>query len=200
MSGAMVIRPDEGNMIELPGVGPCPRPVDIDQGVTGFKRLKSLRVYRFAPGRVIEGESEIDEVWITPITGTVRIDIAGAHPIGADLATGAQLYMTPYHAYRLAPSSPALVAYARAEAEGRIGCHLAEGELVKGEHLSLRRVSLAPGEALDLPVSETLALVAEGKVRAGEEILGALDVLALADATLLPLVAEDPAVVWIYSA
>ena len=98
---ASVIRPDEGNLIDLPGVGPCPRPVDVDQSMTGFARLKSVRAYRFAPGATIEGESEADEVLIVVLEGAVTMEIAGAHPLTAPLSAGCILYMPPDHTYRL---------------------------------------------------------------------------------------------------
>ena len=66
-----IIDADDTRMIDLPGVGPCPRPVDIDQGVTGFHRLKSLRIYRFEPGPAIHGDSETDEVFILPLPASV---------------------------------------------------------------------------------------------------------------------------------
>ena len=72
-----LIEPDENRMIDLPGVGPCPRPVDIDQRLTGFRTLKSLRIYRFQTGPAIHGESEIDEVFILPLVGTLEIEITG---------------------------------------------------------------------------------------------------------------------------
>jgi hypothetical protein len=58
-----VIEPDFDRMIELPGVGPTPRPVDIDQSVTGFRDLVSLRIYEFADGTTIDGEAERTRCW-----------------------------------------------------------------------------------------------------------------------------------------
>ena len=68
---------DFSRRIDLEGVGPAPRPVDIDQKQTGFKTLKSLRIYRFQPGPPILGESEVDEVFILPLTGEIQMAIFG---------------------------------------------------------------------------------------------------------------------------
>ncbi|MEZ5776913.1 MAG: hypothetical protein R3E44_00985 [Paracoccaceae bacterium] len=118
-----IIEADDTRMIDLPGVGPCPRPVDIDERVTGFTTLKSLRIYRFQPDVTIEGESEGDEVYVAPIGGSVDMEIVGQHPLLADLSAASgnsALYMPPEHAYRLTPRTGTLVAYARAAAVGRV--------------------------------------------------------------------------------
>jgi 5-deoxy-D-glucuronate isomerase len=73
-----VIPPDFDRTVDLPGVGPTPRPVDVDRGVTGFRDLVSLRVYDFADGTVIEGEAEEDEVLVTLLSGAVEIAVTGA--------------------------------------------------------------------------------------------------------------------------
>ena len=89
-----LIFPDPARMIDLPGVGPCPRPVDIDQRLTGFQRLKSLRIYRFEPGPAIHGESEVDEVFITALEGRFAMAIDGPHALEAELGPVSYTHLT----------------------------------------------------------------------------------------------------------
>lgn len=178
-----IIDADPTRMIDLPGAGPCPRPVDIDQRLTGFTWLKSLRIYRFAPGIAIDGESEDDEVYVVPLDGPVRMEISGAYPLRADLGPRAAraLYMTPQHGYRLVPGASALVAYARAAAEGRVATHTLAGTAGDGaEHLRLRLAEL-DGDALDTDAGqERLIHVIHGALSADGEPVVAGQTLALA--------------------
>ena len=111
-----IIPPDFDRMIDLPGVGPCPRPVDIDQSVTGFRDVVSLRIYDFAAGTVIDGEAEGDEVLIVLLAGAATVAIAG--PAEAEFRLDADgdwaAHLPPLHHYRLEPIADATVAYARA--------------------------------------------------------------------------------------
>lgn len=179
-----VINADPKRMIDLPGVGPCPRPVDIHQGITGFKTLKSLRIYRFQPGAVIDGESEGDEVWIVPLEGQVALAISGPHPLQATLAANASgaLYMTPNHAYRLTPDSAATVAYARSAAEGHVATHLAgDVEGARSEHLAQAVAHLAEGETLDTDrANERLVHVVAGQLTVAGQTVAASQTVALA--------------------
>lgn len=113
----LVIKPDFTRLIELPGVGPCPRPVDIDRSVTGFNDLISLRVYTFAQDLVIGGEAEEDELFIVLLRGAIDIYVTGGSTssfvLQADGETGAA-YLPPHDCYRLHTRSDAAVAYARA--------------------------------------------------------------------------------------
>ena len=111
-----IVEPDFARMIDLPGVGLCPRPVDIDQSVTGFSDLVSLRVYTFAPDMIINGEAEEDELFIVLLRGTVDVDVAGAATKSFSLQTEggpAAIYLPPHDRYRLHARSEADVAYAR---------------------------------------------------------------------------------------
>ncbi|WP_085880538.1 5-deoxy-glucuronate isomerase [Roseisalinus antarcticus] len=160
-----MIRPDESNLIDLPGVGPCPRPVDIDQSVTGMSRLKSLRAYRFAPETTIAGESEVDEVLIVVLEGRISMEVSGASSLSAEFGPGQILYMPPDHAYRLTPLARCIVAYGRAEASSSRDARAITGTAAAGEVLHLRRLSLRAGEAVTLD-AEALALVASGTAEA----------------------------------
>lgn len=113
------IAADFDRKIDLPGIGPCPRPVDIDRAATGFSDLVSLRIYAFAGGDVVNGESEDDEVLIVLLRGAARIGIEGVHKGVFDLSVGGvrAVYMPPGHLYRLAPQGNADIAYARARTE-----------------------------------------------------------------------------------
>lgn len=116
MTPMQVIAPDFDRTVDLPGVGPTPRPVDIDGSVTGFSDLASLRVYEFAEGVAIDGEAEEDEVLVVLLAGAVAIAVTGRHE--AEFALDADgdwaIYLPPRHHYRLTPLTPATVAYARA--------------------------------------------------------------------------------------
>lgn len=108
---------DFSRRIDLDGVGPAPRPVDIDQGKTGFSRLVSLRIYSFVPGPPIIGEAEGDEVAIVALNGCCEIAVTGARSetFVLDATEGARaIYLPPNHHYRLSPLSAVDVAYARA--------------------------------------------------------------------------------------
>ncbi len=182
-----LIFPDPARMIDLPGVGPCPRPVDIDQRLTGFQRLKSLRIYRFEPGPAIHGESEVDEVFITALEGRFAMAIDGPHALEAELGPGGALYMTPDHAYRLTPLTPCVVAYARAEAEGRIPSAVIEGREAEGEDLRWQLIDLAPGAGMELGGAgvEALVHVARGAITCGGVAVAAGQTLVLAEAAQL---------------
>ena len=193
-----LIHPDEGNMIDLPGVGPCPRPVDIDQSVTGFSRLKSLRAYRFKAGQTIEGESELDEVLISPLSGAITLEISGRSTLTAELEAASVLYMPPDHAYRLTACENAIVAYGRADATGELPASLPTTH--KGEALSLDQVSLAAGDAHALGGGECLGLVVSGRVACAEREMGPLDVIALSDGDSAEVTANGAAQLWVYSA
>ena len=166
----VIINPDATRMIDLQGVGPCPRPVDIDQKQTGFKTLKSLRIYRFQPGPPIHGESEVDEVFILPLTGEIQMAIFGRDAFQGQISAAGQnraLYMAPHHAYRLSPKGDATVAYARAEAVGKVPVQAVSGDESAGlaEHLSFRRVTLRVGEAMAVSGAEVLVHVIAGAMR-----------------------------------
>lgn len=193
-----ILPPDEANLITLPGVGPCPRPVDIDQAVTGFQRLKSLRAYRFGAGQTIEGESEVDEVLITPVKGHVRLEIEGLHPMTADLGPGQILYMPPDHAYRLTPAEDAIVAYGRALGTGAFATTLRDDGAAAGKVLGLTRETLTAGASLALE-AESLALVAEGGVTLSGASAGPLSVVAVGTGEA-SVTADAETILWVYSA
>ena len=124
----ILIKPLHERRIELPGVpSPVPRPVDIDSSVTGFASLRTLRIYRFEEGSVIEGHAEEDEVFIVVLSGAVELtmtanDIAPvfvmlSDPLSAQ-GDGCAAYLPPGAAYKLIARSDADVAYARATPVG----------------------------------------------------------------------------------
>ncbi len=186
-----IIDADPARMIDLPGVGPCPRPVDIDQGKTGFQGLKSLRIYRFVPGPAIHGDSEVDEVFILPLSGAFDLQIAGAHPFSGRVSAEGPLraiYMPPDHSYVLTPLGPVTVAYARAAAQGCMatrGLTETDGEGL-AEHLRYRLVSAAAGEWIDPgPGGETLVFVIQGSLEGAGGRVAEGQTVALAEAVPL---------------
>lgn len=111
-----IIAPDFDRTVDLPGVGPTPRPVDIDRSLTGFSDLVSLRIYEFAEGRAIDGEAEEDEVLVVLLAGAVSIAVTGRHEAAFRLDADGDwaIYLPPHHHYRLTPLTSATVAYVRA--------------------------------------------------------------------------------------
>lgn len=116
----LIIHPDFARRIDLPGAGPCPRPVDIDRSRTGFSNLVSLRIYSFAAGVKIDGEAEDDEVFIVLMRGQADIVVSsgGGHvgdfPLAADGGPRAA-YLPPEASYRLTAVTDCDVAYARVQ-------------------------------------------------------------------------------------
>ncbi len=122
---ATLFKADHGRRIELEGVGPAPRPVDIDQAQTGFTALRTLRIYHFEPPAVIHGHAEEDEVLIVIIEGGIELQMRSQHWARSDspfslraadptLSTACAAYLPPHAEYSLTPRTGADVAYARA--------------------------------------------------------------------------------------
>jgi hypothetical protein len=111
-----VIEPDFDRVIDLPGLGPTPRPVDVDQAVTGFSDLLSLRIYDFAADAPVEGEAEEDEVLVVLLGGAATLAVTGLHEAEFTLQADGDwaAYLPPRHGYRLVPMTQATIAYARA--------------------------------------------------------------------------------------
>jgi 5-keto 4-deoxyuronate isomerase family protein len=119
-----VLKPDHERLIKLDGVAnPVPRPVDIDQAQTGFRNLRTLRIYQFEPDTVIDGHAEEDEVFIIVLSGEVELSMTGdgveTGAVRMSAAIGVEddpcaAYLPPHGAYRLLPKSKADVAYVRA--------------------------------------------------------------------------------------
>ncbi len=123
-----VVKADYERRIELAGVAtPVPRPVDIGQSQTGFSNLRTLRIYRFDSGSVIDGHAEEDEVFIVVLSGSVELTMSlGSEQGSPSILSGPNdsdgsacaAYLPPHAAYRLVPQSQADVAYARATPVG----------------------------------------------------------------------------------
>ena len=120
-----IFKADHARRIELAGVGPAPRPVDIDQAQTGFAALRTLRIYRFDPPATVHGHAEEDEVFIVVLCGEVELQMRSEHWSrndarfvleAADAASpvACVAYLPPHAEYALTPRTPADVAYARA--------------------------------------------------------------------------------------
>lgn len=186
-----LIAPDFTRRIDLPGVGPCPRPVDIDQSLTGFDRLVSLRIYTFADGTTIDGEAEDDEVYIVLLSGAATIAASGAHAASFTLSeTGERaIYLPPDHHYHLEPRGETSIAYMRAK-PGRAlppaGFSAREGREIlpnpgHADRLKLRLVALTPDTQISVgsDTEEQLAFVSV-RFTAGGTTHDAWTTLALA--------------------
>jgi 5-deoxy-glucuronate isomerase len=152
---------DYNRFITLEGVGEVSRPVDINQSITGFSQLVSLRIYKFLPGQVINGEAEEDEVCIVFLSGDVTMEVIGKENHSwtfqgrKNVFDGLPyvVYLPPHYHYKLSPHTDAEVAYARAKVEGRFPPRLIRPEDMKtetvGGGLNEYRVShiLQKGEA-----------------------------------------------------
>ena len=126
----ILIKSDHNRRIDIAGVqATVRRPVDIDQAITGFTKLRTLRVYRFDQGSVINGYAEEDEVFIVVMAGSIELTII-ADP-SDDLSSPAILsapsgsegvvcaaYLPLHAAYKLVALSESEVAYARASSVG----------------------------------------------------------------------------------
>ncbi len=123
-----LIKPDHTRRIDIEGVPqPVRRPVDIDQSQTGFKNLRTLRIYRFDAGSVIDGHAEEDEVFIILLSGLAElsmtaegIDIRSAllSSAGDRVSTACAAYLPPNGTYQLIAKSECDVAYVRATPAG----------------------------------------------------------------------------------
>jgi hypothetical protein len=121
-----LLKPDHHRTIEIPGVPePVRRPVDIDKAKTGFTTLRSLRIYRFDAGAVIEGHAEEDEVLIVVLNGAIELTLiehneaksSQTATLSAPTETVRRpcaAYLPPEAAYRLKAQTDADVAYTRA--------------------------------------------------------------------------------------
>jgi hypothetical protein len=119
-----LIKPDHARRIDIEGVpAPVRRPIDIDQAKTDFTNLRTLRIYRFDPGSVIDGHAEEDEVFIIVLAGSVKITIsAGGEKCGPVVLSATDMsrnspcaaYLPRHGEYRIVAETEADVAYARA--------------------------------------------------------------------------------------
>ena len=104
---------------------PVQRPVDIDRSRTGFTNLRSLRIYQFDTGVIIDGHAEEDEVFVVVLAGSVEftatVDEPGVESRTFQLSSTSEsqaqscvAYLPPEATYRLTGRTNAVVAYARA--------------------------------------------------------------------------------------
>ena len=126
----ILIKADHDRRIEIPGVPDLVRrPVDIDQSQTGFKALRTLRIYRFDADSVVKGHAEEDEVFIVVIAGSVELTMSSdnwattQHHFKLAAAsdsgnTPCAAYLPPHATYQLIPRSETDIAYARATPSG----------------------------------------------------------------------------------
>ena len=131
-----LIKADHQRRIEIAGVAePVQRPVDMDRSQTGFAVLRSLRIYRFDKGSVIDGHAEEDEVLIVVMAGSVELSMmdhnSANNPRPFTLSAAGEsrsdpcaAYLPPTAGYRLVAQSDAEVAYARATPAGGRPSHV----------------------------------------------------------------------------
>jgi hypothetical protein len=165
-----LLKADCSRRVVLEGAGAVPRPVDIDQGQTGFETLRTLRIYQFEPPAVIEGHAEEDEVFMVLLAGTADLVIRSdcwsnsqehfnlSAASGSD-AAGCAAYLPPGAEYILTPRSGADVAYVRATPRQRLppaillsnfrenekGVRLLLEDISHAERLRLRLVQIDAG-------------------------------------------------------
>lgn len=175
------IAPDFTRMIDLPGVGPCPRPVDIDQSATGFEDLVSLRIYSFTGAAPINGEAEGDEVLIVLLDGKASIGVSGEQTAEFELSTvrTRAIYLPPDHHYHLVPDGSATVAYIRAKPRQAMIPHsfdVVGNQLVIEDYADRLQLRLARLETRQtIAVQTRSGLQAERLVHALEGAKGDLD-------------------------
>ncbi len=178
-----IIKADHHRQLQLEGVpDPVPRPVDIDRTQTGFDLLRSLRIYRFGAGSVIDGHAEADEVLIVVLAGSIALTLSEGDmreglpqfqlsAVSNSDGVPCAAYLPPNGVYRLIAQGEAEVAYARAtpshghaptvfaakpRSEKDGGVVLSE-ELTYAQRLRLRVVQVTgtPNDALVMPVEST---------------------------------------------
>lgn len=119
-----IIKPDFARRIEIPGIAdPVRKPVDIDPGITGFETLRTLRIYQFEPGSVVDGHAEDDEVFLVVLSGSAELTLSTPESKGTPVSVEGALsladlpcvaYLPPHSEYQLVPKTRTDVAYARA--------------------------------------------------------------------------------------
>ena len=110
-----IIEPDFDRLIDLPGAGPAPRPVDIDGQAIGFHDLLSLHIDELADGAVIE-DAAAEEVLLVLLAGAIAVDVV--HPSAMTVLLDADgdwgLHLPSGSIWRLRPQTPATLAQAAA--------------------------------------------------------------------------------------
>ncbi len=177
------IQADPQRRIEIAGVAePVQRPVDIDRTQTGFNVLRSLRIYRFDQGSVIDGHAEEDEVLIVVMAGSVELSMmdhdSADRPRPFTLSAAGKAhsdpcaaYLPPAAGYRLVAKSNAEVAYARATPASGRPCHvfhsnsvphangvtllLEENNYPQLLRLRLLQIETAPHDTTVLPIHQS---------------------------------------------
>ena len=209
-----IIEADFDRRIDLPGVGPCPRPVDIDQAVSGFADLVSLRIYAFPAGETIHGDAEEDELFIVLLRGRAKVAIdhggteVASFAMNADGGTRAA-FLPPDASYRLTTETATDVAYARTRpASGwqvmPAGFATTAGRLSVPDHargMAIDLVPLARGETLTVPTGvERLVHAAMGNITVAGAEVGEWQNAALAPGDTGPIVASASADVLLVTA
>ena len=183
----ILIKPDNTRRIDITGVpAPVKRPVDIDQARTGFTTLRTLRIYRFEAGSVIEGHAEEDEVFIVLLSGSAELTMIEnldtpadpGHPVTLSApededGAACAAYLPSGAAYKLIAKTDADVAYARATSTGtrrakvfsssvRAGIHdvrflLEETDYAERLHLRLVQIDARQKDTAIMPINESEA-------------------------------------------
>ncbi|WP_419805317.1 5-deoxy-glucuronate isomerase [Terriglobus sp.] len=123
-----LVKPDHETRYEVPGVpGLVRKPVNLDGAELGFTKLRSLRLYQFEAGTVINGHAEQDEVFVIVTAGSVEMKIGysdeavdrfGTFTLSAPGFANEDdpfvAYLPPHSVYRMTPHTDADVFYARA--------------------------------------------------------------------------------------
>lgn len=154
----LIVAPDFARRIDLPGAGPCPRPVEIDRNTAALDRLVSLRVYSFAQGTEIDGEAEDDAVFIVLMRGAAEFaitqDDALAGRFALDAAGGDRaVFMPPHASYQLTATANCDIAYARCVPVGepepvRAVAPLGGGLSAQAGGMTASLATLAPGASV----------------------------------------------------
>ncbi len=123
-----LLKPDHETLHQVPGVpGLVRKPVNLDGAALGFTKLRSLRLYQFQAGSVINGHAEQDEVFVIVTAGSVELQIGftdeapdgfGTFTLTAPGSAPGEdafvAYLSPHSVYRMTPHTAADVFYARA--------------------------------------------------------------------------------------
>ncbi len=112
----LIFEPDFDHLTDLPGAGPTPTPVDLDQRATGFTDLAALQVHELGDGTTMSGGTGEDEMLIVLLAGAMTVTVTGPQDTAFQLDADGDwaVYLPPRHQFSLEPLVPATMASARA--------------------------------------------------------------------------------------
>ena len=183
-----IIEPDFDRLIDIPGAGPTPRPVEIDGRAAGFHDLLSFCIDDLADGAIVEGTAE-EEVLLVLLAGAIAVDVTGpgAEEFRLDADGDWGLHLPAGSGWRVRPLTPATLARASARSsapfapkalrpiDGTLILDGPDGSL----RLRLHPLDGTPSHGPDVPESQERLLHFSGPARVDGRDLPPMHTLAL---------------------